>query len=158
MRERPSESEADATLATGGDLDVDGGHRSHPQARPGAADDTQPPAANQPPDARHPADGHAPAGAHVIDMLHAVSPFAAHHRQSDAAQPGSPSSPASDTARSAPLRSGSVMSEGSSDGDMPDADAPVHNYAGKMVSADWLCAAQLLVCCCTVCLQHVQER
>ena len=136
-------------MATGGDLDVNDGHHSHQQSRPAAGDDTQPPAAGQPPDARQAADGHAPAGPHVIvDMLHAVSPFAAHHRQSTAAQPGSPSSPASDAARSAPLRSGSVMSDGSSDGEMPDADAPVHNYAGKMVSVDWLCATRLLLCSC----------
>ena len=138
VRERPSESEADAAMATGGDIDVNDGHHSHLQSRPGAANDAHAPAANQPPDARHPADGHAPAGAHVIDMLHAVSPFAAHHRQSSTTQPGSPTSPASDAARSAPQRSGSVISEGSSDGEMPDADAPVHNYAGKMVSAGWL--------------------
>jgi hypothetical protein len=132
VRERPSESEADATMATGGDLDVNDGHHSHLQSQPAAGGDTHTPAADRPADGRHAAGGHAPAGAHVIDMLHAVSPFAAHHRQSTAAQPGSPSSPASDAARSGPLRSGSVMSEGSSDGEMPDADAPVHNYAGKM--------------------------
>lgn len=133
MRERPSEEEADATMAAGGDMEVDDGRHSHLQQRP-----AMPPAAA---DSSRP-----PVGAVAIEMP-TESPVAAHRRGADAAaapssqptSPGSPTSPriptspGSDAASPLALRSGSAMSEGSSDGEMPDADAPVHNYAGKMV-------------------------
>ena len=43
VRERPSEKEAEATLAAGGDLDVGDGHRCH------LPPNSQPPADDQPP-------------------------------------------------------------------------------------------------------------
>lgn len=132
MRERPSEEEAEATLAAGLDMEVDDGQRSHLQLEHDVARRPQPPPA---------AESRTPPSAVAIDMPTAEPPFATHRRMLDdaaasseqATSPVSLASPGSELGGGLALRAGSALSEGSSDGEMPDADAAVQNYAGTMV-------------------------
>lgn len=148
MRERPSEEEAAAVMASGGDMEVDDGHATHLRRRSTDADDMA--VGSAPAHSGASPGSSQPEGAVAIDMPPAETPFAAQHAAADggggggavggagaAAGAGSPPiSPTSltSTGSEGPLRSASLMSDGSSDGEaLPDADAPVHNYAGKMV-------------------------
>jgi hypothetical protein len=111
VRERPSEKEAEATLAAGGDLDVGDGHCCH------LPPSSQPPADDQPP-----AEGRVPMGAAAVDNpdnQHSC----AHYQQ--------PLSSEQQCSVASPLRADSAARQDSFSGDVASTDAPMQDDAGR---------------------------
>lgn len=119
VRERPSEQEAEAALAAGGDLDVGDGHCCHPPPS------SQPPAAcQQPAEDQPPADGRVPTGAAPADR-----PAVQHNHA--LSQRRLASDPQTSTASR--LRADSAVSEDDSSGAVPSTNAPMQRHAGRLV-------------------------